>query len=237
VTKASVGRAETSKVKALYALYPPIGSDSETASSLYDKFFKDFGTSRTIPIRGSFTHNGELLAVTARRCTNSQLKRHFSKSPFLKVGDFLLEFTATFEFPGQDRYFWTDPTGAKIVRTREQSVLDWKSSLSLDLELTIQSFFCGLAIAYAGAVRPTQNVWIQDGSEYKADRCYLSEVHDSIEFLREKNAFPEIDINVDAVISWTLSQNGIFDGLLYQVVCWRVSKRRIVQPRLGTCRN
>ena len=199
MTEASVGCAETSKIKALYALYPPIKSDSETTSNLYEQFFKDFGAGRTIPIRGSFTHDGELLVVTARPCTSSQRKRHFSKSPFLQVGDAILEFTATFEFPGQDRYFWTDHTGAKVVRTREQSILDWKSSLSLDLELTIQSFFCGLAIAYSGAVRPTGNVWIQDGSEYRADRCYLSEVHDSVEFLREKNAFPEIDINLDAV--------------------------------------
>jgi hypothetical protein len=202
----------TTKLKALYALHPPLRVDSESASSLYRKFFKDLGPKRTIPIRGSFTHNGELLAVAVRPCTASQKKRHFSKSPFLQIGDAVLEFSATFEFPGQERFFWTDPTGARIARTREQSILDWKSTLSLTLELTIQSFFCALAIAYEGAVRPTQNVWIQDGSEYGTDRCYLSEIHESIEFLREKNAFPEIDIKLDTVINWTFAQNGIFDG-------------------------
>jgi hypothetical protein len=211
VASAQSSQAST-KLKALYALYPPIGSDSETASNLYHKFFKDFGTSRTIPVRGSFTHDGELFAVTARPCTISQKKRHFSKSPFLKAGDAILEFSATFKFPGQDRYFWTDKTGSRVVRTREQSILDWKSSLSHQLELTIQSFFCALTIAYEGAVRPTRNVWIQDGSEFGTDRCYLSEIHESIEFLREENAFPETDVDVNAVINWVFSQNGIFDG-------------------------
>jgi hypothetical protein len=202
----------TTKLKALYALRPPLRVDSESASNLYYKFFKDLEPKRTIPIRGSFTHNGELLTITARPCTASQKKRHFGKSPFLKIGDAVLEFSATFEFPGQERFFWTDPTGARIARTREQSIADWKSSLSLDLELTIQSFFCALAIAYEGAVQPTQNVWVQDGSQYGTDRCYLSEIHESIEFLRERNAFPAIDINLDTVINWTFAQNGIFDG-------------------------
>jgi len=202
----------TTKLRALYALNPPLGVDSESASNLYRKFFNDLGPKRTIPIRGSFTHNGELLAITARPCTASQKKRHFSKSSFLEVGDAVLEFSARFEFPSQERFFATDHTGARIATTREQSIAHWKSYLSHDLELTIQSFFCALAIAYEGAVRPTQNVWIQDGSEYGTDRCYLSEIHDSIEFLREKNAFPEIDIALDTVINWTFAQNGIFDG-------------------------
>jgi hypothetical protein len=186
--------------------------DSERASTLYRNFCEDMGSKRTIPIRGSFAHDGELLAVTVRPCTASQKKRHFSKSPFLEAGDAVVEFSATFEFPGQQRFFITDHAGAKISRTREQSIADWKSYLSHDLELTIQSFFCALAIAYAGAVRPTQNVWIQDDSVYGVDRSYVSVIHESIEFLREKNAFPEIDLKLDAVINWTFAQNGIFDG-------------------------
>jgi hypothetical protein len=116
------------------------------------------------------------------------------------------------EFPGQDKFFLTDQTGARIARASERSIIDWKSTVSLQLELTIQSYFCALAIAYEGAVRPIQNVWIQDGSAYGTDRCYLSDIHHSIEFLREKNAFPEIDLELDNVINWTFAQNGIFDG-------------------------
>jgi hypothetical protein len=153
-----------------------------------------------------------LLTVTARPCTASQKKRHFSKSPFLQVGDAILEFSATFEFPGQEKFFGTDPTGGRLAWTKEQSIAHWKSYLSHDLELTIQSFFCALAVAYQGAIRPTGNVWIQDGSEYRTDHCYLSEIHDSIEFLLEKSAFPKIDVSVDAVIKWIFAQNGIFDG-------------------------
>jgi hypothetical protein len=106
----------------------------------------------------------------------------------------------------------TDHTGARIARRSEESIGAWKSFLPHDLELTIQSFFCALAIAYEGAVRPTQNVWIQDGSEHGADRTYFSIIHESIEFLRERNAFPKIDIKLDTVINWTFAQNGIFDG-------------------------
>jgi len=121
-------------------------------------------------------------------------------------------FPATFEFPGQERFFITDHTGARIAQTSEQSIADWKSFLPHDLELTIQSFFCTLAIAYEGAVRPTQNIWIQDGSEYGADGTYFSVIHESLEFLRERNALPEIEIKLDTAIKWTFAQNGIFDG-------------------------
>lgn len=191
----------TTKLRALYALRPPFGSDSESTSKLYRKFFKDLESTKTIPIRGSFTHNGELLAIAARPCTAGQKKRHFKKSSLFEVGDAVLEFSAAFEFPGQERFFMTDHTGAKIVRTKEQSTADWKSYLPHDLELTIQSFFCILAIVYEGAVQPIQNVWIQDGSEYGTDRCYLSGIHESIEFLREKNAFPQIDIKLETSIN------------------------------------
>jgi hypothetical protein len=202
----------STKLKALYALYPPLGTDSELATSRYRQFFEHFRVEKTIPIRGSFSHNGELLTIVARPCTAGQLKRHFSKSRYLQVGDAVLEFSATFEFPGQDKYVWTDHSGAIIAQTTEQSVADWKASLSHDLELTVQSYFCALAIAYEGAIRPIRGVWIQDGSKCRVDRCYLSEIHDSVEFLREENAFPEIDLEVNAVIKWTFAQNGMFDG-------------------------
>jgi hypothetical protein len=186
--------------------------DSEAAKSRYRQFFEHFRAGKTIPIRGSFTHNGETLTIAARPCTADQLKRHFSKSPFLQAGDAVLEFSANFEFPGQEKYFWTDHSGARIKRTTEQSVANWRASLSHDLELTVQTYFCALAIAYEGAVRPTRGIWILDGSNCRVDRCYLSEIHESVEFLRKENAFPEIDLEVNAVINWTFAQNGMFDG-------------------------
>ena len=186
--------------------------DSRSASNFYYKFLQEFGPKRTVPIRGSFTHNGELLAVTIRPCTASQKSRHFRQTLLLEVGDPILEFSATLEFPGEDKFFLTDQTGERIARGRERSVLDWKSTVSLQLELTIQSYFCALAIAYEGVVRPIQNIWIQDGSAYGTDRCYLSDIHHSIEFLREKTVFPAIDLELDTVIDWTFAQNGIFDG-------------------------
>lgn len=202
----------TTKLKAFYALHPPLRIDSEQATNLYHRFLKDLGPNRTVPIRGSFTHDGQLLAIAARPCTASQKKRYFSKSPFLEIGDAVLEVSATFQFPGQERFFLVDLTGAKIAQTREQSIAHWRSSVSHQLELTIQSYFCALAIAYEGAIRPVRNVWVQDGSTFSTDRCYLSQIHDSIEFLREKNAFPEIDLELNTVINWTFAQNGIFDG-------------------------
>jgi hypothetical protein len=186
--------------------------DSEASSNLYRQFFDDFSAERTVPIRGSFAHNGELLSVTARACTAHQKKRHFNRSPYLRVGDIILEFSATFEFPGQEKLFITDHTGAKITKTSDESIAIWKSTLSIDLEITIQNYFCALAIAYQGAIRPTGNVWFLDGSQHRADRYYLSEIHESIEFLREKNAFPEINVGVDRIIQWTFAQNGMFDG-------------------------
>ncbi len=164
------------KLKALYALRPPFGVDSQSALNFYHRFIEEFGSIRNITIRGSFTHNGELLAAIVRPCTASHKKRHFGRSHDIEVGDPILEFSATFEFSGQDKFFLTDHTGAKIVQERERLILDWKSSLRHQLELTIQTYFCALSIAYAGAVQPIQSVWIQDGSTFGTDRCYLSEV-------------------------------------------------------------
>jgi hypothetical protein len=77
----------TTRLKAVYALHPPLRVDSKSASDLYYKFLEDFASVKAIPIRGSFTHNGELLGVTVRPCTANQKKRHFSKSAFLQIGD------------------------------------------------------------------------------------------------------------------------------------------------------
>jgi len=157
-------------------------------------------------------HDGELLTVTVRACTASQKKRYFIKAPFLQVGDAILEFSVKLDFPGQDIFFRTDHLGNKIVGTLENSVAYWKSFLSIDLDVTIQSYLCALTIAYQGAVRPTGNVWIQDGSQYRTDRYHWSIIHEAVEFLREKNAFPEINVEVDRIVFWTFSQNGLFDG-------------------------
>jgi hypothetical protein len=186
--------------------------DSQSASTFYQKFLEEFRTPKAVPIRGSFTHNGESLTITVRPCTASQKRRHFRKILLLEVGNPILEFSATLDFPGEDQFFLTDQTGARIARARERLIIDWQSTLSLQLELTIQTYFCALAIAYEGAVRPMRNVWIQDRSTYATDHCHLSQIHESIEFLREKNAFPRIDLKLDTVVKWIFAQNGIFDG-------------------------
>jgi hypothetical protein len=100
-----------------------------------------------INIRGSFTHNGDLLAVVARPCTAGERNRYFKKSRFLEAGDALLEFSTTLEFPGRDRFCPIDMTGDRIVQTEEEAVALWRSHLPHDLDLTIQSYFCALAIA------------------------------------------------------------------------------------------
>ncbi|MEH2546499.1 hypothetical protein V1283_003144 [Bradyrhizobium sp. AZCC 2262] len=202
----------STKLKAVYAIHPPLRMDSDISSHLYHQFFNDFERQKTIPIRGSFACNGQLLAVTARACTISQKTRFFSKTPFLQVGDAVLEFTGLFEFPGEDRFFATDQKGAKVAQTTDRTISDWKDLLPHYLELTIQNYFCALSIAYQGAVRPIGNIWIVDGARYGVDRYYLSEIHESIEFLRENSAFPEIDVGINEVIKWTFAQNGIFDG-------------------------
>lgn len=202
----------STELKVLYPLYPPLGIDSEAATNLYHQFFNDYGSTRATAIRGSFVHNGEGLAVTVRSCTAEEKNCLFKNARLLPVGGAVLEFSGNLKFPGQDKFFWTDQAGAKISRTMEQSISDWKSFLPGDLELTIQTYFCALAIAYQGAVRPTASVWIVDGSEIENGSVYLSEVHEAIEFFREHNALPEIEVDVQQVIKWTFAQNGMFDG-------------------------
>jgi hypothetical protein len=202
----------SAKIRALFSLYPPLRHDSKSSSDSYYKFFQDFTEGRHVAIRGSFVHDGELLTVTVRKCTNSQLKRFFSKSPFLKEGDTILEFSGVFEFPGQEKFFLTDSSGAKQQQTEEQAIAWWKATLPGELELTIQSYLCALMIAYDGAIRPTDSIWIAGRSNYTRGQYHLSSIHEAIEYLRENDAFPSIDLDVETVVKWTFAQNGMFDG-------------------------
>ena len=72
-------------------------------------------------------------------------------------------------------------------------------SLPIDLELTVQTYLCALMLAFPGAVRPTGNIWSADGVNYRNSTYYLSEIHEAIEFLREKNAFLDIKVSVEKV--------------------------------------
>jgi hypothetical protein len=199
------------KLKALYALYPPLKMDSEASTKLYYKLLEDFSAEKPVPLRGTF-HDGERPSVAARPCPAGQRRRYFKKAPFLAAGDAILEFSATLKFPGQEKFFFTDHTGARIQQTREEAVAAWKSHLPLDLELPIQTYLCALMITYPGAARPIGNVWIVDDSTCLTDQYYVSQIHESIEYFREKATFPQIDIQIDQAVQWIFSQNGIFDG-------------------------
>ncbi len=159
-------------------------------------------------VHGSSYHDNEKLLTVAVPCT-ARNKRLFKKSPFLNIGHTILEFSGTFEFPGPEKFVITDQAGAKIPHTNKDLLSIWKSFLPGALDLTIQSYLCALTIAYSGAVRP---VWLQNGTQIKGDAYYVSQIHDSVEFLRENKAFPKIDINTDAALAWMYRQNGIFDG-------------------------
>src|ERR1700687_2718722 len=139
-------------------------------------------------------------------------KTLFKKSPFLHVGDPVLEFSGTFEFPGADKFFLTDHTGAKVKKTDNDLKSTWKWHLPLDLELTTQNYLCALMIAFPGAVRPTGSAWLLNGVASTGGSHYVSEIHESIEFLREHKAFPHIEVDVQQVIGWVFAQNGMFDA-------------------------
>ena len=190
------------KVRALYPLYPPLRIDSDESKALYDELVSYFATTRTARVKGSFVHDGETITIQSRPCTTRERERFFRKAPFLKAGDAVLEFAGTFEFPGEDKFFHTDSAGVKTSETREELESSWRGNVPLDLEATIQTYLCSLMIAFPGAVRPIGNVWLLDGAEYSKDRFYRSEIHESIEFLREKNAFPHINVDVDKITRW-----------------------------------
>jgi hypothetical protein len=153
-----------------------------------------------------------LLAAIVRPCTARECDRYFKRSAFLKPGDKLIEFSTSVEFPGRDRFYLTDPSGERIIQTEERAIAAWRSHLPHDLDLTIQSYFCALTIAYAGVVRPIGNCWVVDDAQDSTDRYHLSSIHDSVEFLRENSAIPAIDLKLDDVINWTFAQNGMIDG-------------------------
>src|SRR5262249_24449457 len=75
-----------------------------------------------------------------------------------------------------------------------------------------QTYICSLMIAFPGAVRPTDNIWLLDGRRYDFRSYYLSTINESIEYLRENGLRPIDKIEPDKVVRWVFSQSGIFDG-------------------------
>jgi hypothetical protein len=199
------------EVRSLYPLFPPLRVDTEDSVNQYWQVTKAFERGRTLLVRGSTYHDNENLLIVSAPCS-AQNKRLFKDSFFLDVGHTILDFSGTFEFPGTEKFVITSEAGAKIPHTDEELLSIWKSFLGHELDLTIQSYLCALTIAYSGAVRPTGNIWFLNGKQEKADAYYVSQIHDSVEFLGENKAFPKIDIDPDAAVAWIFRQNGIFDG-------------------------
>jgi hypothetical protein len=154
----------------------------------------------------------ETLYVQVERCSASQQKRFFVKAPFFKPGDWVLRFDGSFVFPGEERFFITDHAGNKISHTEDELRAMWAEWLPDELDLTLQTYICSLMIAFPGAMRPTENVWLLEGKQFDFSHRYLSTIHESVEYLVANGMIPRTDIDPEKVLRWTFSQNGVFDG-------------------------
>jgi hypothetical protein len=212
--RSKAGRAtnRSMKVEALFSLYPPLRIDSDFHHQTYEKFIDYLRTVRQLQIHGSHTHSGETLSVRVERCSASQQKRFFVNAPFFKPGDWLLRFDGSFIFPGENRFFVTDHTGKRAPYTEDELRAMWAEWLPDELYLTLQTYVCSLMIAFPGTVRPTENVWLLEGKQFKFSHRYVSTIHESVEYLVENGMMPRTDNDPEKVRRWIFSQNGVFDG-------------------------
>lgn len=200
------------KVRGAYAIYPPLGVDSGFHRETYKQLIDYLRTPRRLKVRGSFAHNGEHLLVRADACPTSFKKKFFKDRPFLQRTNHIIEFSGSFEFPGTKKFFVTDHTGTVIPHSSEELRSFWRSWLPDHLDLTTQTYLCGLMIAFPGAARTTENVWFLNGQRHSFSRSYVSIIHESIEYLIENGMPVRTDIDPEKIAKWVFSQNGIFDG-------------------------
>ena len=164
-------------VKGAYSIYPPLGIDSEFHKAAYSKFIDHFQTTRHLKIRGSFAHDGEPMSVCIKACPTRFKKKFLKSLPYTQATKHMIEFSGSFKFPGTKKYFVTDHQGHVLPHSRQELYSIWRSELPSHLDLTIQTYLCGLMIAFPGAARSTGNVWLLNGKQNYFARTYVSIIH------------------------------------------------------------
>ena len=200
-------------VKAFFALYPPVRIHSDAHYALYCKFIDEYEKPKHVSIKGSDFHDGEVLTVRTIPCTPKFHNRFFGQTQFLLQTRHVLEFSGSFNFPGPQKFFFADPKGKSIPKAEPTLRASWVYLLPTLLDVTIQTYFCALIIAFAGAVSPTGNIWHVGRRVHHFSKHYVTAVPHGIEYLRQYDSTlikDEIDHNI--VIKWIFSQAGIFDG-------------------------
>jgi hypothetical protein len=199
-------------VKAFFPLYPPIRFHSDAHNDLYYKFVDEFKKPKSVIIRGTSFHDGEKMSVRASPCTPTLQKRFFAQSQFgLKTKD-VLQFSGSFRFPGSNKFFFEDQKGERVQNTEASLRSSWRGLLPTFLDVTIQTYLCGLIIAFAGVVTTTGNLWYVGNRVHRFSKHYVTAISHGIDYVRQNdpNLIKELDHN--AVIKWIFSQSGMFDG-------------------------
>lgn len=139
-------------------------------------------------------------------------KQWFEGDGLVGVGGTILRMEGDIEFPATEKLFFTDPGGKRIAHSEDYMRSFWRGDFPSFLDPTIQTYLCALMIALPGTVRVTANVWIVEGKRHPFSSRYVSQIHESVEYLIENGIAPSSALQPNDAIKWVFAQNGIFDG-------------------------
>ena len=198
---------------AIFPLRPPLRFDSARYNKTFECMLTYFNIDRRLNLKGNDPSGGDTLVVRIERCPASFKQKFLRDKRLFKTGDWLLCFSEDFCFPGADKFFLMDPAGKKMDYTSNELSSMWASLLPNMLDPSIQTYICALTLAFPGAVQPVTNLWLMDHKRHHFSSCYVSEVHDSLEYLLENGISPKDGIDPERFIDLVFSQNGVLDGV------------------------
>lgn len=143
------------KVRSIYPLLDPMGIDSNIPYENLGKLIEYLRPGREIRVRGDTSHDGESLFVRSRKLSRAE-ERDWAFRTVPSV-QWVLEFSASFKFPGLKKFSERDRSGRLAKLPRGELKAFWTDILPFELGLTIQSYLLALTFSFPGAIHPAES--------------------------------------------------------------------------------
>jgi hypothetical protein len=191
-------------------MYPSFRIDTEFDRSCRKQLIDFLKTPRKFKIPNPHTHAGEQLRVSIRPATKKFIKKFIRHEFLSNYVDWIIKVEGTFKFPGAKKYEMSSSDGRKF--SVHEKRFYWKETLPSELTVAILTYFCGLMIAFPGAVRILESVWLLGGKLQSHKDRFVSSYQEGVGFLSENGFEARASEFPEQIIQWVWSQNGMFDG-------------------------
>jgi hypothetical protein len=197
----------TVRVEALFLARPPL-SRCEFLVDCYWSAIKFLRRKREVPAWSAY--DGKL-SVISKNAPEKLREKYFSGA--LKGWEQapLLRFAGEFKYPGPASIQAVNSDGSPTVLTDDERFSLWTSTLVEEMDVAVQSYICGLSIAYPGALCCVKSAWLVGNELNEHRRCLVSKVEEAAEFLFE-NGIPIGSGHAERIVEWVLLQSGMVDG-------------------------